>query len=518
MRSETLLFLSLLPAWFRLCPAFVFFHSSTPLSSRSLLRSAPVESSSSSESEPEVFGAQFFGGAAEKESLFDAESDGLESAVLAQSAAREKAAAARAEAAAAGAEEDADGYRAYNRFLDLSNFPTARCADLGRRLQAAVDAATKKEKKEEASAASIYDTSMRWSSPFLETETGAFPLEALRNANVWFRDSVRVAVVAVAGDVGREDVSWSRVEWRARWSLSAVWPNPWAAHVVLHGTSALNLNDDGLVASQTDRPEDPRPLRLALGDQVFPKFWDLYHLLMTPAAQSLPLLPPKVPPPLLTSYQVRELPPHLSLRASLDDTGENPRSRRSAQALPPHAFAAIVRTTGPRPEPYETTAPLEVRIQKKKNGEGSTIDWSLPVPPSLAASSTLPLGDLPLEEGDRAENDPNDEDSTVCEEEGRTLKYIVAPRRRVATVNFGGSPQDEEVAMVRRKLYENVMKDKTYQPKLDQEGRPQFFFWQNNAKACWTELGLGMVVYDWRPKFVRGQEIGMELELEPQDL
>jgi len=61
-------------------------------------------------------------------------------------------------------------------------------------------------------------------------------------------------------------------------------------------------------------------------------------------------------------------------------------------------------------------------------------------------------------------------------------------------------------------LYEQVTKD-GLRPKLV-EGRPQFFFLNNDAKACFTaDGGLGMAVYEWRPAFVKSNEVGIELEM-----
>ena len=82
----------------------------------------------------------------------------------------------------------------------------------------------------------------------------------------------------------------------------------------------------------------------------------------------------------------------------------------------------------------------------------------------------------------------------------------------MATVAYGGNgPQDAEIANVRKRLYESVVKD-GLQPKLDENGRPIFFFWQNGVKACYTEEGLGMAVYEWRPTFAKSDEVGIELE------
>ena len=82
--------------------------------------------------------------------------------------------------------------------------------------------------------------------------------------------------------------------------------------------------------------------------------------------------------------------------------------------------------------------------------------------------------------------------------------------RQVATIKYGGNVQDTEIPNVRQRLYEKVLKD-GWKPKLDQKGKPQFFFWQNDVKACYVDEGFGMSVYDWRPKFVESNEIGIEL-------
>jgi hypothetical protein len=53
-----------------------------------------------------------------------------------------------------------------------------------------------------------------------------------------------------------------------------------------------------------------------------------------------------------------------------------------------------------------------------------------------------------------------------------------------------------------------------YIPKLDPiTKRPIFFFWMNDCKACFTwKGGLGMAVYEWRAKWSKSNEVGIELE------
>jgi hypothetical protein len=93
--------------------------------------------------------------------------------------------------------------------------------------------------------------------------------------------------------------------------------------------------------------------------------------------------------------------------------------------------------------------------------------------------------------------------------------YSLRPNRLVATLPYGGNPQDEEVTQLRRQLYQEVVERDGFRPKLDPvTNRPMFFFWMNDAKACFTrEGGLGMAVYEWRADWAKSNEVGIELEL-----
>merc|ERR1712071_681149 len=183
---------------------------------------------------------------------------------------------------------------------------------------------------------------------------------------------------------------------------------------------------------------------------------------------------------------------------------------RLAEGIPNHAFTTAIRTTGPKTQRYVPTSPVQVNInRKKKNDETDSyqeIEWTIYLPPeflSTCSESGLPMVDQ--------ENDADDEDEN--HDEVITSKYAWEPRRLVATLPFGGSPQDLEVTKIRQQLYEKVVVKDGYKPKLDENGRPIFFFWQNDCKACFTsDGGLGMAVYDWRPKSAKGNEVGIELE------
>jgi hypothetical protein len=139
---------------------------------------------------------------------------------------------------------------------------------------------------------------------------------------------------------------------------------------------------------------------------------------------------------------------------------------------------------------------VEVQILPQRGGP-LKLRWNVPVATEYLSNPvlTLPGPDWEQDEAARA----------ACQ-------YQWLPRRKVATVAYGGSPQDPAVTELRKKLYEQVTKD-GLKPKVDDNGRPIFFFLQNAVKACYTQEGLGMAVYEWRPRFVKPNEVGIELEL-----
>ena len=152
---------------------------------------------------------------------------------------------------------------------------------------------------------------------------------------------------------------------------------------------------------------------------------------------------------------------------------------------------------GPKRQRYIATNPVEVQISRSADSQMPRISWTIPVAVELLSNAQLPL--------------PG-KDPETPEEAKEECRYEYQSRRRVATLSFGGNPQDAEVTKVRKELFEQVTKD-GLKPRLDETGRPQFFFWQPDAKACYTEGGLGMAVYDWRPEFVKANKVGIELEL-----
>jgi len=412
-------------------------------------------------SEDEVYGAKFFGGNTNKEEFYDpvaeAEADKLFSSQYVPTTQSK---------------------------LTFSEDGLAR--DIVERLQNEVNTVLKKGGDITATSSSgIYSPNLRWETP-LEKKTGT-PLGELRSALEFYRD---VQLSIISGQM----LPSSNNQILIRWELSLIWPNFLDSRILLTGTSTLTVNDstsnDLLITSQKDSLDVP--LSTTFPSQLTPRFWDLYHIGMTPSAELVPLIPTSTQKGLFARYELHEIPPRLVYRPRIRDVGG--RTAREAQALPNHSFTTVIKTMGPKKQKYVTTCPVEVAIEKNGEGENEIV-WTVGVPPLVSSRDELPLPCLEEDEE---------------EVEGATACYEYQPRRLVATLPFGGYPQDEGVAKVRKELYDAVVADGL---KVKGKGKPQFFFWQHDAKACFVEDGLGMAVYEWRPKLSRSNNIGLELEL-----
>jgi hypothetical protein len=226
--------------------------------------------------------------------------------------------------------------------------------------------------------------------------------------------------------------------------------------------------------------------------QYFPRFWDFYHIGMTPAAEVSPTLPVNKRN-IFSAYRLTELPPRLVLQPSLLDTS---RDDSNACVLPNHAFSCVIKTMGPEKQFYTPVTGVQVRLVPTKDNE-LLLQYDIPISTEYLSNPILVL--------------PGSDPELPIEQEP-DCKYVFTPRRFVATVTYGGNPQDAEITTLRKKLYDQVTKD-GYKPVVDTSGRPKFFFTINSIKACYTDEGLGMAVYEWRPQFTNPNEIGIEIEI-----
>lgn len=299
------------------------------------------------------------------------------------------------------------------------------------------------------------------------------------------------------------------------WEISLVWPALWYPRILLSGTSTCilekpmsklsQITDERIsVIKQVDSVfgtdgGNSFSLAFALGRQIIPRFWDWYHIGMTPSAQMLP----RRTVGKKGEVRVFQLPPRLVSAPTIVETGT--REERHAEIIPNHAFTCAIKTMGPNRKKYVPTTPVEVTIRRNVDVENDDhrlrIKWSIPLSTHFQAINY----DLPL-----PSNNPEEESDASFP----TFEYQWEPIRQVATIKFGGNAQDVEIRHIRQRLYEQVLEG-GWRPRLNRNGKPQFFFWQNDQKACFVDDGFGMAVCDWRPKFSNSNEVGIELNVDP---
>lgn len=410
-----------------------------------------------------IGGAEFFGGSKQKEEFYDAQEEILAGKDIKLQA------------------------TSYNRFSvsAAGAFDSEEAASVARSLQRQINRVlytndkklnriVERNNKEDADNLEhvAFGRSLAWETPMTKSSTDPMQeLEAAKN----FYNEVDLAIV------GGKQVSEGVVE--LFWELSLVWPTFWAPRVVLAGASTCTLDGTRIITKQVDSvfgAENNVALISLLGDQIKPRFWDWYHIGMTPSAEQVPreVVAKK------GGVTVYKIPPQLVTAPTVIETGT--RENRHAQMVPNHSFTCVVRTMGPKRNNYIPTTPVEVQIGKNNKASSDDnrllLSWSIPLSTQFQAVNEELL--LPVEE--------NPEDVEGSEP---TCDYDWMPLRQVATMKYGGNVQDEEISEIRKKLYEKVVSN-GWKPKTDENGKPKFFFWQNDVKACYIEDGLGMCVYD----------------------
>lgn len=478
-----------------------------------------------------VVGTKFFGGSTQKEELYVPEEE--ERALELQNVK---------------SLEKTEREVEYRRFEDPNAFGDDVARRVGEALQSAINRILYEDDDDVTSWKE--DSSLQWETPF--SKTNPSPLVELAESKSFY-NKLDVAILSAHTVQSSNDSSVVEV----RWDVGVVWPNPWESRVLLTGTSVLTVRDEGdtiVLLKQSDRLDrkDGKDIVGSLSPQLSPRFWDVYHIGMSPSSELDPRFD-EAPPTtankslsksnnnkgkkgLLSGYKLSYLPPRLVTEPSLVDT--NGRVGRAAQALPNHGFTTAIKTMGPNKESFTPVTPVEIVISKDAESDGSIVKWTVPVPPEFASKAVLPL---PIVEDDDDETEGDDPASMVIataknKDTPSTTRftppparsnspppdapkslacgYSLRPTRLVATLPYAGNPQDEEVTALRRKLYQDVVENDGFVPKLDPEtGRPVFFFWMNDAKACFTRKGgLGMAVYEWRAGWSESNEVGIELE------
>jgi hypothetical protein len=421
-----------------------------------------------------IVGAEFFGGNKQKQEFYDPEAE------------------LRA------TEEFRQPEATFDRF-NSDAFPTDASRRVGLGLTAHIQSILYNR---QPPISSVYAPDLQWKTP-LQVESKAAvktPLEALRAAGNFYR-KLDVAITEC-----KPTSSQSKQQFEMRWEIGVTWPIFWAPRVLLCMKSTVALNDQEQIVSQADELVGGMDLLSLVTSQVVPRFWDVYHIGMTPPAEVSPHFPVSSRGILPPSYQVLDLPPRWYWQPSLYDVGS--RDDSNAAVLPNHGFVTAIRTMGPQKDEYVPTSPVEVQLLPVSPPPSSRLrlQWSVPVAvTTLAANTQLTIPSV--YDGD------GDSNHRSVEEEQPACEYAWRGPRRVATAPYRGSPQDPGVSAVRKALYERVVRD-GWKPKLDRETkRPAFFFWQNTVKACYAQQGLGMAVYEARPSFTKPNRVGIELEM-----
>jgi hypothetical protein len=415
-----------------------------------------------------IGGAQFFGGSKQKEEFYDD--------IAEQSA---------------GIEVIPEVVTALNRFDDRTAFATKAAALLASSVQSQINAALYEDAPSPNKDFTYTAGKLNWQTPF-DTKSPT-PLEEMIQALNFYK---HVDLAIVSGQQQMEN------QFELQWELSLAWPTFWQPRVLLLGSSTITLGDNNNeIVSQLDKVVDNGgDLLGTIGAQIVPKFWDFYHIGMTPSAELLPKVNRKEPALFGLSYQTYDIPARWMVQPTVVETGT--RDDCTVQAIPNHSFSCIIKTMGPTRQRYVPTSPVEVRVIAPENNGKRKVQWNIPMSVEFQTNAEWPL--------------PG-EDEEAIEGSEPECSYVYQTRRKVATVQYGGEPQDKEITDIRKQLYEQILKD-GFQPKLDANGRPIFFFLQNTVKPCYTYEGLGMCVYVWQPKWTKANEIGIELELKESEL
>ena len=369
--------------------------------------------------------------------------------------------------------------------------------------------------------------------------TTTTPLEELRSAKSFYKH-VDLAIVS-----GREVQSQPQPSstttttlMELHWELSVTWPTFWEPRVLLLGSSVLTLAD--ISSSSSSGASSPTTtlaivrqvdtinggpngagtgVLSSLIQQLTPRFWDLYHIGMTPSAELSPCL-------ILgtsggngvNSYQVSSIPARWMVQPTMVETGT--RLDGNAQIIPNHVFSSFISTMGPTRQRYVPTVGTTVQIRSNVNNSNlnnsnNKDDAAISRPSSSTGSNTLLQWQIPMSVEFQTNPTwllaPPNEEATP--DSDPHCDYVFQSQKLVATVAYGGEAQDAEIGQIRKQLYERVLKDGIHTPKLDDNGRPLFFFSYGTTKACYTRQGgLGMCVYEWQPSWAKANKIGLELQ------
>ena len=412
-----------------------------------------------------IGGAEFFGGNKEKEEFYDATAEAQASVGVVQ----------KKEESISDDDNETIATTSFDRFAQRTAFTSELSAKTARQWQTIMNQVLYDEEgieTKEQDRPLSYASKLTWNSPF--SNKASTPVQALQQT----LEKYRRVDFAVTSATEKTDESNA---FELTWELSLGWPTFWEPKVLITGTSKIALNDKNQITQQFDTVLGGESLNNLITDQVTPRFWDLYHIGMTPPAETSPLLPTR-------HRNVVQLPGRWSVSPTLRDADRS----TASGAVPFHAFNTVIKTVGPTKQRFVPTSPLEIQI------EASTkrVTWHVPLAVEFQSQLSWPAA-MVSDEEDFA-------DAPTC-------SYTWNPPRTIMMQSYPqGGPQDEGIPAARKRLYEQVMQQDGVEPKLV-EDRPVFSFWKEAFKGCFTEEGFGMAVYEWRPGFAAGNFIAMEV-------
>jgi hypothetical protein len=332
--------------------------SNTPASTSRLLAAKKQTSTLEEEEAPAgIVGSQFFGGSKEKEEYFDP-------------VAEEKAGAQLGEVEAGN----------YHRFFSAVDntpsvaFDTLKAAQVAASVQSQINSVLY-ESAAAPETSYTYNKNVKWETP-LTKGVGTTPLEEL-GMSLEFYKNLDLAIVS-----GKQ-LSSSDSMMEFQWELSVIWPAFWSPSVLLFGTSVVRLEGTTIVAQTDTLIDSGSDMLNTIGSQIAPRFWDWYHIGMTPSAERMPRLNLKNN----GGYQLYEMPSRLVMSPAMLEYGD--REEGNARTIPNHAFSCIIKTMGPTRQRYVPTTPVEVQVIP--GASSKLLKWIIPLAVEFQANAVLPI-------------------------------------------------------------------------------------------------------------------------------
>lgn len=297
-----------------------------------------------------------------------------------------------------------------------------------------------------------------------------------------------------------------------KWLRSGTWPLPHRPRVRATGSWVVEADPTNPSLIRRIEEKWDSPLLGVVIPQTIPRFWDVWHLYMTPPAEK-PLY--RVLRKYSGGLELREYFPRLVLEAQAIDSRPNQQFTDFVGTIPPSVFTDELQLAGKSEyrETYVTTSPLEIAVEsydwtpppeaKKDTTEpipSKRVLWTMPMPSHLGLStSKLPV---PISE-------PN-------HEEGEKGRHVVQGKRLVAVRTFKGTPQNEQYKNARKDLLALVKKEGLETVRTS-KGRSRVWVYRNDMKLGFNLQGHLSIAHWEQKMYTDNNEIAVEV-LPPQDL